>query len=183
MEPYAASHLARASSLPSLRGCPVCRLTARERTAPGFPAQACTGERDASNPATLPAGLYFTSNIPVGDLGLVKYVDVKFDVPGQDFDGEVTYTLDLKGCAFVPPALSKCVDFFGTKTKTFKQGYFRGNQLIPVGGPGVDVSIFDRGIDQLLNIEWCPDQNQFMVKVMMSPPYTLVHKPKVSDEL
>ena len=105
-------------------------------------------------------------------------MDVIFETP-QDFDGPVTYTLDLVGCAFVDDKLSKCVNFFGTQTKTFKEGRFNGNQLIPVGGS--DISIFDRAIDQLLNIEWCPDQNQFMVQVMGSRPYTLVNKPKVSD--
>ena len=124
-------------------------------------------------------GLYFANNIPVGSVGLVKHIDLIFR--SKDFSGPMIYTLDLIGCAFVDPSLSKCVDFFGTQTNTFKEGRFNGNQLIPVDGPSI--SIFDRAIDRLFNIEWCPDQNQFMVKVMMSPPYTLVHKPKVSDEL
>ena len=162
----------------------MCKLTPLEHRTRFPRTQACTGTREASNPDSLPrAGMYYTTSIPVGDVGLVKYVAVSFVVP-QDFDGEVTYTLDLAGCAFVPPGpLKKCIDFFGTQSKTFTQGYFVGNQLLPVGGPGVVVSIFDRGIDNLLNIEWCPDQNQFMVNVMFSNPYTLVYKRKGSDEL
>ena len=136
---------------------------------------ACTGTRSKTE-ATNPSGLYYANNIPVGSMGKVTYVDLIF--PAQDFSGFVTYQQDLRGCAFVPPIPDKCIDFFGTQTMTFKKGRFNGNQLIPVAGD--DINPFEKGIDELLNIEWCPDQNQFLVKVMGQGPYPLVHKPKVA---
>ena len=172
-------HLARASGLHH-RAAAQSANSLHQSTAPVSPAQVCTGTREENNPATNPLGLYSASGIPVGEIGLVKYVDLKFEA--QDFGGAVTYTQDLMGCAFVRPdaPTGQCVNFFGTQTNTFKDGRFNGNQLIPVN-PGPGISVFDRAIDQLFNIEWCPDQNNFLVSVFGKGPYTLEHKPKASD--
>jgi hypothetical protein len=167
------SALARASFIRALpRSLP---RTPPENTRFHAQETACTGTRSKTE-ATNPSGLYYANNIPVGSMGKVTYVDLIF--PAQDFSGFVTYKQDLRGCAFVPPIPDKCIDFFGTQTMTFKKGRFNGNQLIPVAGD--DINPFEKGIDELLHIEWCPDQNQFLVSVMGQGPYPLVHKPKVA---
>ena len=85
-----------------------------------------------------------------------------------DLNDNVTFTQELTGCMFdqsLDP--SPCVEFEGTRVNTFTDGAFQGSEFIPTApSEGFDINNF-------LDIQWCPNQNYFQVKVAGEGPYTL----------
>ena len=111
--------------------------------------------------------MYTTPNpIKVG-LGEVTSIDLIFHE--QDFNGWQKYQQDIDGCVFVlnPPHEPSCVNPMPPRTDcTYTHGRWmdmgdKGSAFMPAeaGNP----------INSILNIHWCPDQNQFLVKFGLGP--------------
>ena len=130
---------------------------------------ACSGTRAQGNASSYPNGVYSQTDIDVFG-AKVDYIDVKFPPPQCQppeecilpLDSPQTYDLDLKGCMIVG---NMCIPFPGVLHETFTDGRFipvgmnQGSMLIPRSGDP------NNPINALLKIQWCPDQNYFLVKL------------------
>ena len=112
--------------------------------------------------------MYSQSNIDVYGTK-VKYIDVVFHpvcAPPAEcivpLSETVTYKMDLEGCMIVG---DMCIPFPGEMHKTFNDGRFidlgsdQGAMFIPRSSEPLNP------INELLKIQWCPDQNYFLVKL------------------
>ena len=112
--------------------------------------------------------MYSQSNIDVYGTK-VKYIDVVFHPvcapPAEclvSLSETVTYKMDLEGCMIVG---DMCIPFPGEMHKTFTDGRFidlgnnKGAMFIPRSSEPLNP------INELLKIQWCPDQNYFLVKL------------------
>ena len=145
---------------------PPLRLRPRFHRTQGTPA--CSGTRTEADPSTSPDGVYSQSNIDVYGTK-VKYIDVVFHpvcAPPAEcivpLSETVTYKMDLEGCMIVG---DMCIPFPGEMHKTFTDGRFidlannKGAMFIPRSSEPLNP------INDLLKIQWCPDQNYFLVKL------------------
>ena len=146
-------------------------LRRRLRPAPASTAQgtpACSGTRTETYQPSSPDGVYSQSNIDVYGTK-VKYIDVVFHpvcAPPAEcvvpLSETVTYKMDLEGCMIVG---DMCIPFPGEMHKTFTDGRFidlgnnKGAMFIPRSSEPLNP------INELLKIQWCPDQNYFLVKL------------------
>ena len=120
--------------------------------------------------------MYSQANVEIPNIPQVqvKYIDVVFKQP-QPFDGLQAYKLDLDACVVVGDV---CMPIPG-KDQTFTDGRFiasgsnEGSMFIP------RASDPPNPINLVLKIQWCPDQNYFLVAFagQMLPPLT--HHPTV----
>ena len=106
--------------------------------------------------------MYSQANVEIPNIPQVqvKYIDVVFKQP-QPFDGLQAYKLDLDACVVVGDV---CIPIPG-KDQTFTDGRFiasgsnEGSMFIP------RASDPPNPINLVLKIQWCPDQNYFLVKL------------------
>ena len=89
----------------------------------------------------------------------VKRIDVIFNQP-QPFAGLQTYTLDLDACVVVGDMCMKIPDASApfTDGRFIDTGSNQGSMFLP------RASEPRNPINELLKIQWCPDQNYFLVK-------------------
>jgi len=145
---------------------PPLRLRPRFHRTQGTPA--CSGTRTETYQPSSPDGVYSQSNIDVYGTK-VKYIDVVFHpvcAPPAEcivpLSETVTYKMDLEGCMIVG---DMCIPFPGEMHKTFTDGRFidlannKGAMFIPRSSEPLNP------INELLKIQWCPDQNYFLVKL------------------
>ena len=104
----------------------------------------------------------------------VKYIDVVFKQP-QPFSGLQTYKLDLNACVVIGDA--PCMPIPGAN-QTFTDGRFidegdQGSMFIPRASDPPSL------INQILKIQWCPNQNYFLVKFAGQPLFPLRHYPSM----
>ena len=129
--------------------------------------------------------MYTAAGINFG-VGKVNFVDLTF--PPNDINalGEVSYSQDLMGCKFdfstMPPTCDGAVI---QKGKSFKYGRFAANNIFipiakfddPMQKP---LTGFEKMIDNVLNIQWCPNENHFKLHFNLIPghpagPYFLTY--------
>ena len=130
--------------------------------------------------------MYTASGINFG-VGKVNFVDLTF--PPNDINalGEVSYSQDLMGCKFdfstMPP---KCDGDVIKKGQSFKYGRFAANNIFipiakfddPMQQP---LTGFEKMIDNVLKIQWCPNEDHFKVSFNLIPgarylgPYFLTY--------
>jgi len=129
---------------------------------------ACSGTRTETYQPSSPDGVYSQNDIDVYGTK-VKHIDVVFHpvcappaecvVPLSEL---ITYKMDLEGCVIVG---DMCMPFPGEMHKTFNDGRFidsgnnQGAMFIPRSSEPLNP------INELLKIQWCPDQNYFLVKL------------------
>lgn len=104
----------------------------------------------------------------------VKYIDVVFKQP-QPLSGLQTYKLDLNACVVIGDA--PCMPIPGAN-QTFTDGRFidegdQGSMFIPRASDPPSL------INQILKIQWCPNQNYFLVKFAGQPLFPLRHYPSM----
>ena len=142
------------------------RLRPRFHRTQGTPA--CSGTRTETYQPSSPDGVYSQSNIDVYGTK-VKYIDVVFHPVCSpvtecivSLSETITYKMDLEGCMIVG---DMCIPFPGEMHKTFTDGRFidlgsdQGAMFIPRSSEPLNP------INDLLKIQWCPDQNYFLVKL------------------
>ena len=121
--------------------------------------------------------MYSQSNVEIPGLPAVqvKYIDVVFKQP-QPFSGAQTYKLDLDACVVVGGV---CMPIPG-KDQTFTDGRFIASPVINEGSMFLPRSSDPQNpINQILKIQWCPDQNYFLVAFFGQMLLPLTHHPTV----
>ena len=120
--------------------------------------------------------MYSQTNVVVPNMPQVqvKHIDVIFNQP-QPFAGLQTYTLDLDACVVMGNMCMKIPD----ASAPFTDGRFidtasnQGSMFIPRSSEPMNP------INELLKIQWCPDQNYFLVKFAGQLLEPLRHQPSV----
>ena len=132
----------------------------------------CSGTR---TPENSPFGVYSNVEpVPVGKMGMeVTTVDLHFDTKttAANFNSDVTYKQHLVGCLFEQAGGTyecKTGKFPLGPDMNFKNGHFydtqgTGSKFIPVAKP--NLTPFEKFIDGNLKIQWCPEQDWFVVVV------------------
>ena len=131
----------------------------RLRPAPASTAQgppACSGTRTEANPSTSPDGVYAQSKVFLPQIH-IEYIRLVFKQP-VPFHGLQTYKLDLEACA---GGVCEPVPKHETNTDgrfIAHSGSDQGSMFIPRSSDP------QNSINEILKIQWCPDQNYFLVK-------------------
>ena len=137
---------------------------------------ACSGIRTEADTSSSPDGVYSQTNVEVPNIPQVqvKHIDVIFNQP-QPFAGLQTYTLDLDACVVVGDMCMKIPDASApfTDGRFIDTGSNQGSMFLP------RASEPRNPINELLKIQWCPDQNYFLVKFAGQLLEPLRHQPSV----
>jgi hypothetical protein len=120
--------------------------------------------------------VYSQTNVVVPNIPQVqvKHIDVIFNQP-QPFAGLQTYTLDLDACVVMGDICMKIPDASApfTDGRFIDTGSNQGSMFIPRSSEPMNP------INELLKIQWCPDQNYFLVKFAGQLLEPLRHQPTV----